>query len=109
MIPLQDTGRTTYVADFNASDEDDDIEGGQHWSPPETDSEEDEWQPQPDSDDDESDENQEDPEVSGNCFQDAVTIIANATWTVDSFEEAKEVSQEEASGSQEASENRDRV
>ncbi|KAK6047332.1 Mak16 protein [Cooperia oncophora] len=46
--PFKDVGRMQYVADFESSDEEeeDDIEdtAGSRWSPPETDSEEDEWQ-----------------------------------------------------------------
>ncbi|PIO69790.1 Mak16 protein [Teladorsagia circumcincta] len=58
----EDVGRMQYVADFESSDEEegDDIEdtaGGQ-WSPPETDSEEDDWQRPDESDEQDEDESE---------------------------------------------------
>nr|CDJ81889.1 Mak16 protein domain containing protein [Haemonchus contortus] len=58
----EDVGRMQYVADLESSDEEDedDIEDtpGGHWSPPETDSEEDDWQRPEESDEDDEEESE---------------------------------------------------
>jgi protein MAK16 len=59
----EEEGHREYVADFDSSDEED-IEDGGHFSPPDTDSENDDWEgPQEDSDDEDmEDEDMEDEE-----------------------------------------------
>ncbi|CAJ0916073.1 unnamed protein product, partial [Mesorhabditis belari] len=54
----EQTGQTQFVADFESSDEEGDIENAEeHWTPPDTDSEEGEWEgPEEDSDDDNDEE-----------------------------------------------------
>ncbi|CAD6188195.1 unnamed protein product [Caenorhabditis auriculariae] len=60
----EETGKTTYVADFNSSDEEDeDMEdNGGRWTPPDTDSENDDWrmEEESDEDDEEVDDEEED-------------------------------------------------
>ncbi|WKY01526.1 hypothetical protein Q1695_015492 [Nippostrongylus brasiliensis] len=59
----EDVGRMQYVADLESSDEEEgeDIEDGAggHWSPPETDSEDDDWQRPQESEDDDDEEESE--------------------------------------------------
>ncbi|KAL6725908.1 hypothetical protein Aduo_007929 [Ancylostoma duodenale] len=62
----EDVGRVQYVADLESSDEEDvdDIEdtAGGHWTPPDTDSEDDDWQRPQESDEDEEDDDESEGE-----------------------------------------------
>ncbi|CAI2348038.1 unnamed protein product [Caenorhabditis sp. 36 PRJEB53466] len=57
-----DTGETQFVADFDSSDDEGDMEDGNggHWSPPDTDSEQEEdWQPEQEEESGEEDDDEE--------------------------------------------------
>uniref|UniRef100_A0A1I7XKF2 Protein MAK16 homolog n=1 Tax=Heterorhabditis bacteriophora TaxID=37862 RepID=A0A1I7XKF2_HETBA len=64
-IEDEETGRSEYVADFESSDDEvDDIENNGHWTPPDTDSENDDWEYTRESESD--DDNQTDEDFNAN-------------------------------------------